>query len=90
MLQWVKNIAEFSDDTYGKRRIQKALNALEFPVGRRKTVLGWKVIISMVRSSSDGKTKLGKITKMVITNSELYSFMEQGLSLNIRLNEQMH
>ena len=37
MLQWVKNIAEFSDNTYGERRIQKALNALDFPVGCRKT-----------------------------------------------------
>jgi transposase InsO family protein len=37
MLQWVKNIAEFSDNTYGERRIQKALNALDFAVGRRKT-----------------------------------------------------
>lgn len=36
MLKWVKNIAEFSDHTYGARRIQKALNALDFPVGRRK------------------------------------------------------
>ncbi|MGB2739092.1 MAG: IS3 family transposase [Cognaticolwellia sp.] len=37
MLQWVKNIAEFSDNTYGERRIQKALNSLDFTVGRRKT-----------------------------------------------------
>ena len=39
MLEWVKNIAEFSDHTYGERRIQKALNSLDFPVGRRKTAL---------------------------------------------------
>ncbi|MCE2597441.1 IS3 family transposase [Motilimonas cestriensis] len=37
MLQWVKDIAEFSDNTYGQRRIQKALNSLDYPVGRRKT-----------------------------------------------------
>ncbi len=37
MLQWVKDIAEFSDNTYGERRIQKALNLLDFAVGRRKT-----------------------------------------------------
>ena len=37
MLEWVKDIAEFSDNTYGERRIQKALNLLDFPVGRRKT-----------------------------------------------------
>ena len=35
MLQWVKNIAEFSDNTYGQRRIQKALNSLDYPVGRK-------------------------------------------------------
>jgi len=28
MLEWVKDIAKFSDNTYGERRIQKALNAL--------------------------------------------------------------
>jgi putative transposase len=30
MLQWVKNVAEFSDNTYGKRCIQKALNSLDY------------------------------------------------------------
>ncbi len=38
MLQWVKDIAEFSDKTYGERRIQKSLNFLDYPVGCRKTV----------------------------------------------------
>ena len=37
MLEWIKNIAEFSDNTYGARRIKKVLNALSFPVSRRKT-----------------------------------------------------
>ena len=37
MLDWVKDIAKFSDNTYGARRIQKSLNALSFPVSRRKT-----------------------------------------------------
>jgi len=37
MLEWVKDIAKFSDNTYGSRRIQKVLNALSFPVSRRKT-----------------------------------------------------
>jgi transposase InsO family protein len=36
MLEWVKDIAKFSDNTYGSRRIQKSLNALSFPVSRRK------------------------------------------------------
>lgn len=37
MLDWVKKISESSDFTYGSRRIVKALNALGYPVGRRKT-----------------------------------------------------
>jgi putative transposase len=37
MLEWVKDIAKFSDNTYGERRIQKVLNTLSFPVSRRKT-----------------------------------------------------
>lgn len=37
MIDWVKDIADFSDNTYGERRIQKVLNALSYPVSRRKT-----------------------------------------------------
>jgi transposase InsO family protein len=37
MLGLVKDIAEFSDNTYGERRIKAVLNALSFPVSR------WKV-----------------------------------------------
>jgi len=37
MLELVKDIAKFSDHTYGKRRIKAVLNALSFPVSR------WKV-----------------------------------------------
>jgi transposase-like protein len=37
MLEWGKDIAKFSDNTYGERRIQKVLNTLSFPVSRRKT-----------------------------------------------------
>ena len=37
MLEWVKDIAEFSDNTYGERCIQKVLNTMSFPMGRRKT-----------------------------------------------------
>lgn len=32
----VKDIAKYSDNTYGERRIQKALNALNFLVSPRK------------------------------------------------------
>jgi len=36
MLDFVKEIAEKSTYTYGNRRMQRALNALGYPVGRRK------------------------------------------------------
>ena len=36
MLHWVKKIAAATDDSYGSRRMRKALNALGFPVGRNK------------------------------------------------------
>ena len=36
MLTWVKEIAKASDDTYGSRRMKKALNALGFPISRNK------------------------------------------------------
>ena len=37
MLEWVKKISESSKYSYGSRRIRRALNALGYPVGRRKT-----------------------------------------------------
>ena len=37
MLELVKDITKFSDNTYGERRIKVVLNALSFPVSR------WKV-----------------------------------------------
>ena len=36
MLELVKDIAKFSDNTYGERRIKAVLNALSFPVSRYK------------------------------------------------------
>ncbi len=36
LLDWVVKTAESSNFTYGSRRMQKALNALGYPVGRRK------------------------------------------------------
>jgi putative transposase len=37
MMALIKDIAKFSDNTYGARRIKKVLNTLIFPVSRRKT-----------------------------------------------------
>jgi transposase InsO family protein len=36
MLDWVKAIAKASKDTYGSRRMKKALNALGYPMSRNK------------------------------------------------------
>ena len=36
MLEWVKDIAEASDYSYGSRRMKKALNCLGYPVSRNK------------------------------------------------------
>jgi putative transposase len=37
MLDWIKKISESSHHTYGSRRLRKALNALSYPVGIKKT-----------------------------------------------------
>ncbi len=37
MIECVKKIAKSSDNTYGSRRMRKALNSLSYPVGRNKT-----------------------------------------------------
>jgi transposase InsO family protein len=37
MLEWIRLIAEETDDSYGSRRMMKALNALSYPVSRNKT-----------------------------------------------------
>lgn len=37
MLEWVKKVSESSQYSYGSRRLRKALNALGYPVGRKKT-----------------------------------------------------
>ena len=36
MLRWEKQIAEATDDSYGSRRMKRALNLLGFPVNRDK------------------------------------------------------
>lgn len=36
LLEWVKRVSESSNQTYGSRRMQKALNALGYPMSRNK------------------------------------------------------
>ena len=37
LIDWIKKISESSGYTYGSRRIRKALNALGYPIGRKRT-----------------------------------------------------
>ncbi|WP_156916121.1 IS3 family transposase [Psychromonas arctica] len=71
MLQWVKNIAEFSDNTYGERRIQKALNALDFPVGRRRTAQLMKEANVWVRYKKKYKATTNSDHKKPVYDNEL-------------------
>ena len=71
MLQWVKNIAEFSDNTYGERRIQKALNALDFAVGRRKTAQLMKEANVWVRYKKKYKATTNSGHKKPVYDNEL-------------------
>lgn len=49
MLDFMKEISDKSNHTYGSRRMQKALNALGYPVGRNKTRKLMKEANVMVR-----------------------------------------
>jgi len=71
MLQWVKDIAEFSNNTYGERRIQKALNALYFPVRRRKTAQLMKEANVWVRYKKKYKATTNSDHKKPIYDNEL-------------------
>ncbi len=37
LIEWINKVSEGSRHTYGSRRIMKALNALGYPIGRKKT-----------------------------------------------------
>ena len=71
MLQWVKNIAEFSDNTYGERRILKALNTLDFLVGRRKTAQLMKEANVWVRYKKKYKATMNSDHNKPIYDNEL-------------------
>jgi transposase InsO family protein len=71
MLEWIKDIAEFSDNTYGARRIQKVLNALSFRVNRRKTALLMKEADVWVRYKKKYKATTNSKHKKPIFENEL-------------------
>jgi len=82
MLDYVKDIAKFSDNTYGARRIQKTLNALSFPVSRRKTAQLMKEANVWVRYKKKYKaTTNSKYNKPVYANE-----LEQSFINNSNLN----
>jgi len=62
MLEWVKDIAKFSDKTYDERRIQKALNELSFPVSRRQTA-------QLMKEERFGYVTRKKINRRQIANT---------------------
>jgi len=69
MLDYVKDIAKFSDNTYGARRIQKTLNALSYPVSRRKAAQLMKEANVWVRYKKKYKaTTNSEHNKPVYTN----------------------
>lgn len=37
LISWIKEISRSSDNSYGSRRMRKALNALGYPIGRNRT-----------------------------------------------------
>lgn len=37
LMDWIKKVSDASKQTYGSRRMRKALNALGYPIGRDKT-----------------------------------------------------
>ncbi|MCU7880568.1 MAG: IS3 family transposase [Candidatus Thiodiazotropha sp. (ex Lucinoma aequizonata)] len=48
MLEWIEDITESSDHTYGSQRIKKALNILAYPVSRNKArKLMWEAGVSV-------------------------------------------
>jgi putative transposase len=71
LIQWVKNIAASSDHTYGERRIQKALNALDFPVSRYKTAKLMKEAGVWVRSKKKYKVTTNSDHKLPVFDNLL-------------------
>ena len=71
MLALVKDIAKFSDNTYGARRIKKVLNALSFPVSRRKATQLMKEAGVWVRYKKKYKVTTNSDHKKPVYKNEL-------------------
>lgn len=77
MLDLVKDIAKFSDNTYGSRRIKAVLNALSFPVSR------WAVVKLMKEAGVWVRYKKKyKVTTISDHNKSLYkNELEQNFTV---------
>jgi putative transposase len=71
MLEWVKDIAKFSDNTYGEQRIQEVLNTLSLKVSRRKTAQLMKEAGVWVRYKKKYKATTNSDHKKPIYDNEL-------------------
>jgi len=78
MIEWVKDIAESSNHTYGERRMQKALNALHYPVTRGKAKKLMKEAEVKVRSRKKYKVTTNSSHKQPVFENVL----DRGFDVN--------
>jgi putative transposase len=71
LTDWMKQISEASRHTYGSRRIMKALNALGYPIGRKKTARLMKETDVWVRYRKKYKVTTNSKHKKPLFNNEL-------------------
>lgn len=71
MIGLIKDIAKFSDNTYGVRRIKKVLNTLSFPVSRLKTAQLMKEANVWVRYKKKYKATTNRNHNKPIYQNEL-------------------
>jgi len=71
MIELIKDIAKFSDNTYGARRIKAVLNALSFPVSRWKVAKLMKEANVWVRYKKKYKSTTNSEHNKPLYNNEL-------------------
>lgn len=71
IIEMIQKIAEASDYTYGSRRMQNKLNALSFPIGRRKTAQLMKKAGVWVRYKKKYKATTNSKHKKPVFKNEL-------------------
>ncbi|ERH41331.1 transposase IS401 [Legionella pneumophila str. Leg01/53] len=71
LMDWIKKVSESSQQTYGSRRMRKALNALGYPIGRNKTRRLMKEAGVWVRYRKKYKVTTNSKHKKPLFNNEL-------------------